>query len=199
MIDARRLRRIVLTLSLFALCASSPRGVPLLTPAALDNHRGFDFLAGTWSTHYRILRHRLSGDHVWYDCYGHSIVRRFWDGSGNLEVGDLRCPPPRGRTEGMTLRTYDGESHQWTLYWGTKKLGLTLPAQVGHFDVDGTGRFYAADTYEGRPVIVRFQWTLRTGDRPRFEQAFSIDRGRTWETNWTTDYTRIPARDMPVL
>jgi hypothetical protein len=30
----------------------------------------------------------------------------------------------------------------------------------------------------------------------RWEQAFSEDGGRTWETNWIMDYTRI-AEDAP--
>jgi hypothetical protein len=36
---------------------------------------------------------------------------------------------------------------------------------------------------------VRFIWTR--GPTPRWEQAFSEDGGRTWETNWVMDYTRI--------
>ncbi len=184
---------------LLSIVLQAALAVPLLTPATRDNHTGFDFLVGTWSTHYRILRHRLSHDDVWYDCYGHSVVRRFWGGSGNLEVGDLRCPPPRGHIEGMTLRTYDAATRQWSLYWGTKKIGLAMPPQVGHFDASGAGEFFAADKYEGKAVVVRYRWTLLTGDHPRFEQAFSADGGRTWETNWTTDYTRVPANDVPSL
>lgn len=157
---------------------------------ARDGNKDFDFLIGTWHTQYKILRHRLSNNHDWYECAGTSVVRTFWDGSANLEDGDLRCPPPRGDVRGMTLRLYDAASHQWSLYWGTTKLGLTTPAQVGHFDNNGVGEFFARDTFAAKPIIVRFKWTLLSGDHPHFEQAFSADDGKTWETNWICDYTR---------
>jgi len=152
-----------------------------------DGHKDFDFLLGSWRTHYERLRHPLSGSHEWYGCDGTSVVRPFWNGSANLEDGDLRCP--KQYIHGMTLRLYDARTRQWSLYWGTTKVGLVLPAQVGHFG-NGVGDFLANDTYQGKRVVVRFRWTLRPGDHPHFEQAFSTDRGRTWETNWTTDYTR---------
>jgi hypothetical protein len=163
--------------------------VSLVTPTTHDGRHDFDFLLGKWHTHYRLLRNRLVHDNVWYDCSGESVVRPFWGGEGNLEVGDLRCPPPRGHVEGMTLRMYDRDTHQWSLWWGTKKLGLSPPPQVGHFNDAGTGEFYADDTFKGQPIVVRFQWTQVKG-LPHFEQAFSTDNGKTWETNWICDYTK---------
>lgn len=166
-------------------------GAVLAAPAhsaVRDGHTDFNFLLGTWRTHYARLRHPLTGSHQWYSCEGTSVVRPFWNGSGDLEDGDLRCPSRH--INGMTLRLYNATTHQWSLYWGTKAQGLALPPQVGRFDERGVGDFFANDTYSGKPIIVRYRWTLR-GNHPHFEQAFSADRGRTWETNWTTDYTRI--------
>ena len=165
-------------------------GATTAAATARDGHKDFDFLFGTWRTHYKLLRHRLSNNHEWYDCEGASVIRHFWNGSANLEDGDLHCPPPRGYVHGMTLRLYDAASHQWSLYWGTTKLGLVMPPQVGHFDKNGVGEFFAHDTFQGKPIIVRFRWTVLKGDHPHFEQAFSADNGGTWETNWITDYTR---------
>ncbi|MFY9718683.1 MAG: hypothetical protein WAK16_03480 [Candidatus Cybelea sp.] len=177
-------------------CATPAPPPSVVSATSRDGHKDFNFLFGSWRTHYVILRHRLVHDNVWYDCYGTSVIHPFWNGYGNLEDGDLHCPPPRGYIHGMTLRTYDAASHQWSLYWGTTKLGLTLPQQVGHFDNNGVGQFFARDTYAGKPVVVRFQWSLRAGDHPRFEQAFSPDDGKTWETNWTTDYTRATQKGI---
>jgi hypothetical protein len=181
-----------------ALLGASARAAPVpaslqasnfpVSSTARDGRDDFDFEFGTWRTHYRILRERLAGSHDWYDCYGTSIVIPFWGGGGNLEDGDLRCP--NRYIGGLTLRTYDPQTHQWTLWWGTKKLGVAPPQQVGHFDASGVGRFYAYDSWHGRPVICRFQWTKVSGS-PHFEQAYSVDGGRTWETNWTTDYVRV--------
>ena len=40
---------------------------------------------------------------------------------------------------------------------------------------------------DGRTVLCRFLWT---SDPPRWEQAFSDDGGKTWETNWIMEFTR---------
>lgn len=164
-----------------------PSNFPV-SPTTRDGRHDFDFEFGTWRTHYRILRERLAGSHDWYDCYGTSIIVPFWGGGGNLEDGDLQCP--NRYIGGLTLRTYDSRTHQWTLWWGTRKLGVAPPQQVGHFDAAGIGSFYAYDRWHARPVICRFQWTKINGN-PHFEQAYSVDGGRTWETNWTTDYVRV--------
>jgi hypothetical protein len=162
---------------------------PLVTPTAHDGRHDFDALHGTWRTHYKLLRKRLANDHEWYACEGTSAIRPFWAGQGNLEDGDVHCPDRV--IGGMTLRTYDAATHQWSLWWGTRKLGVVPPQQVGHFDGKGTGEFFANDVWEGKPIIVRFKWTMDR-EHPQFEQAFSTDGGATWEPNWTTVYDRVP-------
>jgi hypothetical protein len=185
---------LIATTLLIASTGAAPVPAPIPAPnypvaaTTRDGRKDFDFEFGTWRTHYRILKDRLVGSHDWYDCYGTSVIRPFWDGGGNLEDGDLKCPTRY--VGGMTLRTYDARTHQWTLWWGTRTLGVSPPQQVGHFDANGIGKFYAYDSWKGRPVICRFQWTIVNGN-PRFEQAYSTDHGRTWETNWTTDYERV--------
>src|SRR5262249_41173921 len=127
-----------------------------------------------------------------YDCNAtgetRSIWGGIWGGSGNLENADIRCP--NKTIEGITLRMYNARSHQWTLWWGLRERGLIPPPQVGHLNANGIGEFYADDTWKGTPVIVRYRWTQST-QRPHFEQAFSSDHGKTWETNWISDQTRI--------
>jgi len=181
----------VLVMLCLALLAQPARAITNVTPApsVRDGHNDFNFLFGRWRTHYRRLRHVLAHDHHWYDCYGTSVVRPFWHNSGDLEDGDLRCP--KQYVAGMTLRLYSATTHQWSLYWGTQKLGLVPPPQVGHFNAKGVGEFFADDTWHGRPIVVRYLWKLLPGDHPYFEQAFSADHGKTWETNWTTVYTRV--------
>jgi hypothetical protein len=165
----------------------------LITPTARDGRHDFDFLLGTWRYHFRILRERLKGSHDWYDCYAtgetHSIWNGIWQGSGNLEEANIRCP---NRTiAGITLRMYDAQTHQWQLWCGLRERGLIPPPQTGHFNANGIGEFFADDTWKGTPVIVRYHWTHGANDRPHFEQAFSSDRGKTWETNWISDQTRV--------
>jgi hypothetical protein len=164
----------------------APNYEPVPTPR--DGQHGFDFEFGTWRTHYRLLKDRLVGSHYWYDCYGTSIITPFWGGSGNIEDGDLRCS--NRYIDGVTVRLYSPRTHQWTLWWGTRALGLSPPQQVGHYDAAHVGQFYAHDFWKGTPVICRFKWTIVNGV-PHFEQAYSTDGGRSWEPNWTTDYARV--------
>jgi hypothetical protein len=56
--------------------------------------------------------------------------------------------------------------------------------------VDGRGEFYGDDTHDGKPVRVRFIWSGITADSAHWEQAFSVDDGGTWVTNWHMDLTR---------
>jgi hypothetical protein len=194
----------VVTSAIFLL-ASAPTPAPTVAPLPAANYapqatsrdgaHDFDFEFGTWRTHYRLLKDRLVHSHTWYDCYGTSIIRPFWGGSGNLEDGDLRCS--NRYIGGMTLRLYSPVTHQWTLWWGTRVLGLSPPQQVGHYDPSHVGDFYAHDFWRGTPVICRFHWTIVDGN-PHFAQAYSTDGGRTWETNWTTDYARVDPKSRGV-
>jgi hypothetical protein len=59
--------------------------------------------------------------------------------------------------------------------------------------VNGVGVFYADDSLRGKTVKVRFTWTHPTPNTAHWEQAFSGDGGKTWETNWVTDFTRVAA------
>jgi len=56
---------------------------------------------------------------------------------------------------------------------------------------NGVGLFYCDDVFEGRLIRVRFLWRRPTPETCRWEQAFSIDAGETWETNWEMDFTRV--------
>ena len=52
------------------------------------------------------------------------------------------------------------------------------------------GVFYGDDVDGGRPVKVRYIWIKKGRDNAHWEQAFSYDGGRTWETNWMNELTR---------
>ena len=89
---------------------------------------------------------------------------------------------------GLTLRTFDSEKRQWSVYWVNSTTGKLDPPVVGGFAGD-RGEFYGEDKDAGRPVKVRYAWTKLDQDHARWEQAFSYD-GRTWEINWTADFER---------
>jgi hypothetical protein len=176
--------------TLIALPSGSVAGAATNATAQNSIH-GFDFLFGKWATHFSRLRHPLSSSHDWFTFESTSVVRPIWDGRGNIEDSDL--PMPRGHVFALTLRIYNVKTGLWSLYWGTAANGVAEPPQVGRFDANGVGQFFADDTYQGKKIGVRYKWTHRDANHCRFEQAFSTDHGKTWETNWTTDYTREKA------
>jgi hypothetical protein len=96
--------------------------------------------------------------------------------------------------EGCSLRVFNPADGLWRIYWVDNVTFTLQPPVVGGF-VDGVGEFYGDDHHEGTPVKVRFTWSDITNDSARWEQAFSVDGGETWETNWIMISTRIKAED----
>jgi hypothetical protein len=158
---------------------------------ARDGQHDFDFELGSWAIHLKRLMHPLTGSTSWVEFDGTSVTRKVWNGRSQIEEFETDSPAV-GHIEGLTLRTYNPETHQWRLYWANSKNGVMDPPQVGQFQ-NGVGEFYATDKLNGKPIMVRFIWSKTTTNSPHFEQAFSADGGKTWEINWITDQTR--ARD----
>jgi hypothetical protein len=110
----------------------------------------------------------------------------FLVGEWNVRNRRLKC---RFYT-GSTLRLFNLQSEEWSLYWMTDRVGALLPPVVGRFE-NGHGEFYGDDDDAGRPIRVRFIWSKITSSSAQWEQAFSFDQGQTWETNWVMEMTRI--------
>jgi hypothetical protein len=77
------------------------------------------------------------------------------------------------------------------LMGGWANMDDNVPPVKGGFE-NGVGTFYADDTLRGKPIRVRFSWSRITTISAHFEQAFSADGGKSWETNWITDFRRMP-------
>ncbi len=162
---------------------------PSATSAERDGQHDFDPLAGSWKYHLKRRLHPLTGSTTWVEFEGTGVCYKIWDGRAELDT--IKVDGPTGHVEGLTLRTYNPQTHQWSLYWANSKDGLIVPPQIGEFK-DGRGEFYAQDKLNGRSIFVRFVWTGLTTNSPHFEQSFSDDGGKTWEVNWITDQTRVP-------
>jgi hypothetical protein len=108
-------------------------------------------------------------------------------GMGNMDenTGELWRPG----WIGMSFRLFDPQTQQWSIYWATNRGGVLQPPVVGAFSGDA-GIFEGPDEFEGKPIIVRYTWSRVTTQTPRWEQAFSVDNGKTWETNWIMDFRR---------
>jgi hypothetical protein len=152
-----------------------------------DGSHDFDFNLGVWHTHIRRLKNPLSGSNDWYDVEGTVRIRKVWDGRAQLE--EIEADGPKGHWESMTLFLYNPNSHQWSLHFANSSDGAVTDASIGEFH-DGRGEFYSPDTYNGRAIISRQIWSDITPDSHRFEQSFSADGGKTWETNFIANLTR---------
>jgi hypothetical protein len=152
-----------------------------------EGQHDFDFEFGTWTAHLRRRLHPLTGSNTWVDLEGTSTVRKVWDGRANL--GELEVGDATGHVEGLSLRLYNPQSHQWSIYWSNSADGSLGTAMIGQFK-DGRGEFYDQEIFQGKSIYVRFIFSGITPTSFRIEQAFSADGGRTWETNWITTFTR---------
>jgi hypothetical protein len=156
-----------------------------------DGQHDFDFELGHWKIHLKRLLHPLTGSRTWVEFDGTSVTRKVWNGRSQLEEFETESPDG-SHIEGMTLRLYDPQTHQWSLYWATSKSAVMGVPTIGKFK-NGQGEFFDTEPAgpNGRAVLVRFIWSNTTTNMPHFEQSFSEDGGKTWEVNWITDQTRV--------
>jgi hypothetical protein len=159
------------------------------TPAERDGQHDFDPLIGAWKYHLKKLLHPLRDSTTWVEFDGTGVCFKVWDGRAELDTIEVDSPAA-GHIEGLTLRLYNPQSHQWRLYWANSKNGILDPPQIGEFK-NRRGEFFAQDTVNGKAIFIRFVWTNMTTNTPHFEQSFSDDGGKTWEVNWITDQTRV--------
>jgi hypothetical protein len=89
----------------------------------------------------------------------------------------------------VTLRLFDPQAQEWSLYWATGISGIFEVPMIGGFK-HGLGEFYSQEVFEGRHIFSRFIWSEITTASCKWEQAFSADGGQTWETNWVMDFKR---------
>jgi hypothetical protein len=153
-----------------------------------DGQHDFDFQFGRWKVHNRRLLHPLTGSNEWVEFDGTIVARPIWGGRANTD--EFEADSPSGHIEGMTVRTYNPKSHQWSIYWANQKNGVfSLPPTVGKFK-NGRGEFFDQEDFNGQSIFVRYLWLVPSPDSTRWEQAFSVDGGKTWETNWIMIATR---------
>lgn len=146
----------------------------------------FDFFVGSWAGRQRRLREPLSGCGEWDEF---SSVTRCWSAFGGAANLDEVVFAELGY-RGLTVRLLDPAAGRWSIYWVSSKDGLMDTNPVSGVFANGTGLFYCDQMWRDRAIRVRFTWTGITATTARWEQAFSIDAGATWETNWTADFTR---------
>lgn len=153
-----------------------------------DGRHDFDFLFGKWHSHHHRLRERLKGSTEWEEFEGVSVARPILGGIGNID--EIVMERASGQVEGATVRLFDLHTRQWWIYWSDSHHGTLELPMIGHFE-NGRGEFYSQEPFERQYIFSRFIWSEITPTSCKWEQAFSPDGGKTWETNWVMRFTRI--------
>jgi hypothetical protein len=183
--------RIILVAGMLAAAGSTlvHADAPKPAQAGIDvsGSHGFDFLVGEWRVHHRRID-RASGKWVEFD--GTCSARSMLEGSGNLEEHWLNAPSGAYRAVG--LHSYDRKSGKWSSWWldGRYPAGPLDPPVQGIFE-DGVLATHFETEENGRKFVDRMQWSAITATSFRWEQARSADDGKTWDTSWIMEFTRV--------
>jgi hypothetical protein len=172
----------------FALPESATQSVNNAT-VARDGSTDFDFLYGAhWHVHNRRLQQRMAGSQTWVEFDANDEFQALPGGIGNEE--HYRTGFWKDYV-GIGLHMYNRKAATWSLYWVDNHSlpGVLQPPVIGTFS-NGVGIFEGPDEFDGKPITVRFTWKNLGKGHAYWEQAFSGDGGKSWETNWTMDFTR---------
>ena len=155
----------------------------------LSGLHDFDFLVGSWRVHHKRLKERLANSHEWQEFEGTCTMRPLMNGYGNVDDNAIDLPGDNYR--GIGLRSYDPKTGQWAIWWVDSRMPFNPldPPVKGHFE-NGVGNFYSDDTLRGKTIRVRYTWSRITPTSAHWEQAYSPDGGKTWETNWLMEFER---------
>ena len=152
-----------------------------------DGRADFDFIIGRWHIRHRRLREWLNASTSWEEFEGTAVDHKILGGWGS--VSEVNMHRASGTVEAFSTRLFNPQSGEWSIYYaGGTQGSYTLP-MIGAFQ-QGRGAFYAHETFEDRHLICRWLWLDITATSCHWEQAFSVDGGNTWETNWVMDLHR---------
>ncbi len=158
--------------------------------APRDGSHDFDFLIGNWKAHVRRLPDRLVGSNTWIEYDGISNHKKILDSNANFEEFEVDNAEKHLHIKAQTLRLYNPDSHQWSIYLVDVDKGvLSLPPVVGEF-TGNRGEFFDQEDYKGRAILVRYVWLNLSPHSARMEQSFSPDGGKSWEVNWICELSR---------
>ena len=159
-----------------------------ISASARSSHKDFDFFIGKWRIKNRKLKTRLDNCDEWIEFEATQTNYTALNGLANM---DHFYATLNGRAfEGMTIRLFNPKTRLWSIYWADSNTGTLDRPVVGSFDKN-IGHFYTRDIFQGKDIIMLFQWDKTDKDNPVWSQAYSTDNGLTWEWNWYMYMSRM--------
>jgi hypothetical protein len=150
-------------------------------PSPTSSKTDFDFYEGSWNIHNKKLKTRLNNCNEWIEFDAKQTMNTILNGLGNIDhfFATFDGKP----FEGLSLRLFNPETKLWAIYWADNNTGVLQPPVYGSF-YGNLGIFVDKDKFNGKDIIVKFEWDKSDKENPIWRQAFSDDNGKTWEYNW---------------
>lgn len=167
--------------------STQPGTSPTMTEPTDDGRHDFDFFHGRWQIRNQRLKQRHVGADQWDEFDATIDCRPILGGLGNID--EYRSDFGDGIV-GISLRLFNPQAREWSDAWANRRDGVLGSPALGRF-ADGVGTFIGRDQDGERAVLSRALWSQITPDSLHWDQAFSLDEGRTWETNWRMQMTRV--------
>ena len=164
------------------------KGELVITASATSCQHDFDFYIGKWQLHSRKLKTKLENCTEWEAFESTQEMYPILNGIGNIDnyLATIDGQP----FEGMTVRLFNPKTKLWTLYWADSKLGILQPGVTGSFE-NNIAHFFTKDIFNETAIHVVFRWDARDTENPIWSQAFSADKGKTWEWNWYMYFSKF--------
>lgn len=161
------------------------------SPPVGDGREDFDFLFGRWHVANRKLTEPLDpACTTWAEFDAVAAAGPILHGLGNFDSFNATAGADGSPFQGVTLRLFDPQDRTWRIWWAaTTRPGYLKPPMEGRFN-GCHGVFNSREKIAGQAVDVRFDWHVSSPVTARWEQAFCLDDGQTWVTNWVMDLTR---------
>lgn len=153
-------------------------------PGEAPEARQFDFMTHDWQVLNKVKR----PDGEWREFSATTTGRKYINGCAIIDEYEATLPDGSQRS-GMTVRSFNEETKEWSLVWLDDRFPPDLRPVVGRFKADGTGIFMQENPTP-EATHLRFMWDNITDTTARWQQAFSYDGGKTWDTNWIMEFTR---------
>lgn len=169
----------------------TPGGELKITVSENSSETDFDFLTGRHKVHHKKLKTRLNDCTEWIEFDGTQEMGQLLGGFGNLESHYMTSVTGKP-IEGIALRLFNPATRLWSIYWADSQQVVLGTPVVGSFE-NNMGHFFAKDIFNGKEILLQFQWDVTNPYQPLWSQAFSADNGKTWEWNWYMYFSKDDA------